>query len=138
MSAVISYVAFDTASTPVDVVVSFLTFDTAYVPVQQNQTYVGMGHIRRDDVEKWWELVDLRNAEEAKNQRIQQAIEAKTIPLDVAMPSIAQPVPDIQLHNPFAVPLLPNAPIQLKQTVDVIKPKKVPNDDAFVLLLFNL
>lgn len=138
MSAIVSYLSFDTAATPVSALVSFLSFDTAYVPVQQNQTYGGIGHVNRDDVEKWWELVELRNAEEAKSQVIQPTIEAKTSAIDLAIPSIDQPVPDIQLHNPFAAPLLPSAPIQLSQSVEVVKPRKVPNDDALILLLLNM
>lgn len=103
---------------------------------QQQSSYGGK--LNRDDVEKWWELVELRNAEEAKSQVIQPAIEAKAIPVETQTPSIDHPVPDIQLHNPFAAPLLLSAPIQLSPSSDAVKPKKVPNDDALILLLLNM
>lgn len=146
MTTLVSWLQFDTASTPVDVTVSWLSFDTASnyqeQPTQAAQVY-GHGYPSREDVEKHWELIALRDQEESRIAASKAATEEQSTSSSVPLPKISySSKASIALSNPDTLQASISNQVdhylEAQQKIDVIARRKRQNEEAIILILMQM
>ena len=145
MTTSVSWLQFDTASTPVDVTVYWLSFDTAssYQDQAQSTQVYGSGHPSREDVEKHWELVALRDQEEARIAASKAATEEQSTSSSVPLPKISySSKASIALSNPDTLQASISNQVdhylEAQQKIDVIARRKRQNEEAIILILMEM
>lgn len=133
----VTYLSFDTASiNQVDAKISFLAFDTAQVIDHSQQSYGGIGIVDYEHVKKWWELIE-ESATENNHIVIDRQQLPGTIVKDDFQAIQASSDDAIHLFNPYSLSAgnITHEKIYNKLSKGT---KNSDDEDALILLILGM
>lgn len=132
----VTYLSFDTASiNQVDAKISFLAFDTAQVIDHSQQSYGGIGIVDYEHVKKWWELI-----EESATENNHIVIDRQQLPGTIVkddFQAIQASADAIHLFNPYSLSAANIEHEKINNSLP-IKTKKNDDEDALILLILGM